>query len=453
MNKYEAFLLAYKSELVYSRAWLLRAFSAPLSPKTFETKECSYCNSTTDHVNKKQYTICSSCGFNDDKDTKTGNVYFNGKDTYFVKVSESEHVKIDDANGKDPLYGVTEKVTAKANDFLIVKSDTDTYYSTLISNLLIYEFAFGDKIPYHNDRFTSKLIDRTCSKAMKDGTITVPEYRKHTRGHYMLNIFSDMLVPAASERTVIPPSKTIQQKRKALLEQYKDKLDDPATIAHIEKELVELYREYIKEDRSDEFFISDKAYVVNAKRMYLLFGGEPRIEDTSKFDLAVNSLEEGWDIKDLPMMVNSLRMGVFNRGSETALGGEAAKFSARIFQNTKIDQMDCKVKFGYDVLITPFNKDAFVGRWEINGGNLREVTAGTLDGKIGKRIELRSPLTCQSSAGNYCAICMGRQVHESKIGLGTQASNIGSNLLKLFLSLMHGRKLETKTLDIQAVIE
>jgi hypothetical protein len=149
------------------------------------------------------------------------------------------------------------------------------------------------------------------------------------------------------------------------------------------------------------------------------------------------------------MMVNSLRMGSYNRGASTALGGEAAKFSARIFQNTKLAEDDCGSTVGMPFLVTEYNKNMFVGRYLFNGKKLEEVKEGDLDNQVGKVLRFRSPQTCWTENGNYCGTCMGRLVADSGIGLGPQASAVGSAILSAFLAMMHGTKLESKKMDFR----
>ena len=89
---------------------------------------------------------------------------------------------------------------------------------------------------------------------------------------------------------MIVPPKGLDALRNKLIKENKDKLDDPTVIADIENQLIAYYKEYLKGDLSEGFYLKDKGINVSLKRTQMLFGGEPQLEDQSKYDLAIPSL-------------------------------------------------------------------------------------------------------------------------------------------------------------------
>lgn len=420
-------ILAHELGYTLKRWWLLRAFSiptpTPLTGVTGVTEE-----------NKKPGFF-----YYDDK----------GKARYISKAGED--LAIDDHTPGEPLYGVKEDVSLSAGDFQIVKEPTKTKYSILYLNLIVLEYPFGDSIPYQNTRFSGKLLDGLIVAAIKDKTITITQYREYTKSLGFISALSNIIVPAASKRSIIPPP-GLQAKKKELLEKYKDRLDEPVIVAKIEKELLALYEDYLKDDPSAGFFIKSKSMTVNMARNHVMFGAEKRLDDSSKMDLSTRSLREGWEIDELPKMVNSLRMGSYNRSKSTALGGEAAKFSSRIYQNTRLSSVDCKSVVGLPVTITPLNVKSFNGRYVVDKGTSTLVTQAKLDASINKVLYFRSPQTCNAPDGDYCPICMGDQVANSGAGLGTQASGVGSVMLDVSMAATHDSSLSLARYDYASSI-
>lgn len=425
-SKYEYFKLAYKNLLHVKRWWVLRAYSVSIPTPT---------NVLT--------------GINETNLTTVGYFYFDEKsDAYYIDEALNK-IKIDDHVPGQPLYGVKEPVSLKAGDFTIVKDNVESFYSNLLMNLVLYDYPFGDIFPYKTDRFNAGTLGKVIGKALKSKQITVEAYRKLTRAVSFLTCLSGVAIPAASKKSIVQPLHLLEMRNK-LIEQYKDKLDDPVTVSKIEGILIEAYKEYMKGDSSNGFYIDNNSYNVTLKKVHLMFGAEQKMGKPNEVDLAIPSLSEGWKVEDLPYMANSLRMGTYHRGKETALGGEAAKFSSRIYQNTAITEDDCGSMVGVPTRITKFNQKMFNGRYVVDNGKISEITS---DPVINSTILLRSPQTCHTLNGNFCKICMGRLVSEAGVGIGPQASAVGSRFLLESLAKFHASIILTTPYDYESSIE
>lgn len=425
-TKYEYFRLAHKLKYTLKRWWILRAFSIPIVTPY---------NDLT--------------GVNDDNLKTPGYFYYRiDKRAAFINEQGVEEL-IDDNIFINPLFGVKESISVKANDFLLVKKDTDTFYSNLLLNLLLLEYPFGDSIPFITERFSAKILDNITAKGLSDRSMPIEQYRKYTRVLGFISCLTTIAVPAATPRAIIPPP-GIAEMRNKLLEKHKDKLDDPVTVSRIEEELINIYREYIKGDISEGFYLKDKMYTTALKKSHIMIGAEPKLDNPNEVNLATPSLREGWTVNELPQLANSLRMGSYGRGKKTALGGEAAKFSSRIYQNTALAEDDCGTKVGIPTVVNMYNKSSFKGRYKIENGVTSEITG---DMPLGSNFLLRSPQTCKTSNGNFCKICMGRDVSEAGLGLGPQASGVGSVFLTESLKLFHVASIVTAKYDYENAID
>lgn len=350
---------------------------------------------------------------------------------------------------KEPLINYMELVPVKVGDFPLATEDLITGYSTLIFNLFFYH-AFGDAIPYHNERFSGKQIDTVVAKALREDKITPKQLRLFSRCMSMSTVLCHAAVPSATKKGIMPIPGFKDYKVK-LLKEYGDRLSDPVVLAEFEKKCLDFAKEWLEGDKIHEFRLKSKAFDVSMKRVHLVFGGEPTPDNPAKFDVSTESLLEGWDIESMPLYANSLRMGSYNRGALTALGGETAEFSARVFINSNIEVQDCGTKLYTPYPITSYSHGKFVGRTALVNGKETILEKGDTQQFIGKVVQLRSPNTCLAPQGNYCPTCLGRNVVESKIGLGIQASNPGQALLRAYLALMHGTKLSTEQYKLEGL--
>src|SRR5690606_16419766 len=115
--------------------------------------------------------------------------------------------------------------------------------------------------------------------------------------------FTQLWVPAASPKA-LQTHPDAPKLRAELLEKYKDRLHDPAVIAEIQNALVALDKEWLKGDPVEGFFLGDKVWNTARKRMFTIHGPESGFEEGGDAELIVNSLDEGWDITKMPVMVN-----------------------------------------------------------------------------------------------------------------------------------------------------
>jgi hypothetical protein len=222
MSLFEYFVLAYRHRLIYKRHWLLRAFA-----------------------------IVGETPLN--KHRTVGDFYIADGTAYTVN-EEGTPIAIEGYVPGAPLFNYREPITVPPGIFPIVKESVETYYSTLLTNLIVFEYAFNDAIPYQNQRLNGKYIDKLVSKALSEKTVTVEQYRTFTRAISMMTALANAVVPSATRKGIIPPS-DMAERRQAVLEKYKGQLHDPAVIAKVEAELVDYYRTYLEGDDINEFML------------------------------------------------------------------------------------------------------------------------------------------------------------------------------------------------------
>lgn len=392
------------------------------------------------------------------KEDEKINLFHDEKGLYFYNYDDLR-IDIEDVVSNEPLFRFKDKLTLKKGDLKNLDEDVETTYGRALINCILLIYPFGDKIKYINGEISVKQIEKIVlprfSNDPVDGTndpnkIYVSEYKKFVDSALSLVGYTQLAIPSATKKSLTTDPR-IPEIRKQLLEKYKDRLNDPAVIAEIEKVLIDVDKKWLEGDASEGFFIQDKHFSIVRKKMFLMHGIEKGFKSGGEIELIENSLNEGWDITKLPSMVNSQREGTFNRGAQTALGGEAAKFLGRVFQNAVISEDDCGTKLGWDRLITEKNKGDYEGLYMLVNNKSEVLDSNKLNSLVGKVITVRSPQFCKTEGASFCSKCMGDKISISPTSLTMHAVSVGSQIMSAMMKSMHGKKLETSEFKIEHI--
>jgi hypothetical protein len=360
-----------------------------------------------------------------------------------------------------PVFKAGEKIDIIAGEVPNLKVDVkDTTYGDILFNWRVLVYAFGPLFDYQVGPVSIKKIEAVLAERMQDdplpgehwdeSVIYVTNYLKFGQAMSDLAGFTQLWVPAATERS-LQTDPRIRQRRTELLEEHKERLHDPAVVAQIQNELVQMDRDWIKGDPSEGFFLNDKVYNTARKRMFLIHGPEAGFNEGGNAELVVNSLDEGWDMSKLPVMINSLRAGSYYRGALTALGGESVKFFLQIFQNTYISEQDCGSTLGM-VKFVDSDYSNFVDMYRITKDGTELMTKEIVDKHKGKWVVMRSPMFCRTGHSDYCETCMGAKNSENKLGLGAQAAAVGSLFMGIMMGSAHAKELKTAKLKVETFL-
>lgn len=380
-----------------------------------------------------------------------------GKWHYWSGLSNKLELIVDDNNNpissKTPLFKFTDKLRVHPADAVNVPSTVETRYGVLLANYMLLIYPFHNKITYINGEMDIGKIEKEISEKMLDdgeinpSKISIDEYKTFAQATIQLEGYAQLCVPAATEKSITADPNTKQLIRE-LVERYKDTINEPTTIAKIDSEVGKLDRAWIKGDPSERFYTKDKAYDITRKKMYGVYGGEAGLGDGATMAFIDKPLSEGLDIEKLPDMINSIRSGSYDRGTQTALGGVAVKEFFRVFQNSNISIKDCASEIGIKRKVFKWNFKDFIGFYYFKNKTVELINEDIAKSLIGQIIEMRSPATCKTPLTDYCEVCMGENNSRSKTGLGASASEIGSKFMILFLKSMHGKSLKTEKFDI-----
>ena len=361
-----------------------------------------------------------------------------------------------------PVCRLDAPLTLKVGDLVNVSKEVLTTYGNAFINSYILIYPFGNKFDFVTGSVSTRDIEKQIASLLTDTPgdgqprldtlIYVDEYLKYGEAMQSLEGFSMLCVQAASASTM-SSNLAVIKKRNELFEQYKDKLDDPAVIALIQKQISDLDRELLKDDISNKFYMTDKSFDVVRMKKFSTYGLEGGFGDNNSAKLIKNSLEEGWKPEFIPSIADSARSGSYARGKETALGGATVKDFYRIFQNVKVVEDDCGTKLGFTDTLKAPNKDRYIGLNYLDVNNKTiEITKETIDGLIDSKIKLRTPMLCITKAPNFCKKCVGHALASKPEAMHIVTSDIGSAFLSARMAAVHGKSLRTVAFDINVAI-
>lgn len=376
---------------------------------------------------------------------------------FFIDPNNNELIKIDDALPNTPLFKFKDLFTVTPAVYPYLKEPIESTIGNLLFNLCCIAGAFGSKIPYVTGPVNIRNIEEKISLLLADNVsndlrvadkIYVDEYVKFVDSMAYLKGWSQLCIQGATYKTLTAPP-GITKFKKELLDKYKGHLDDPVVLAEIEKELIAFDAEYLKGDPGgDNYANGKKTRTTVRKKLFLMLGAEEGIVPSNKVSPSFNSLDEGWDINNLPALNNALRAASFNRGSQTQLGGLLTKQILRATSNLTMSIDDCGSKTGIYRFVTEAYSRKLVGiNIIVKGQPVLIKDLQQAKSYIGQTILKRSPMYCKAAKTDICKTCLGDLLSRNELGLSSALSDYGSAILNLFLKKAHGGTLSLVKLD------
>jgi hypothetical protein len=377
---------------------------------------------------------------------------------YCDPLKEQKLTKISDSVSGQALFNFKDTLELTPDDIPNLKENITSTYGNLLFNWIVLVYAFGDKYPYLQGKVSVKSIEKKLLTNLEDTPETeelrkkdifyIDEYLKFSEGMYFLTGITQLCTWGATRKTMLPPPGVIEYRNK-LIEENKDTLDQLATVAKIDKALIEFDSAYLKGDPGEHFLIDDKSRKIVRKKLFLMHGSELGLSDnTVKADLIQNSLGEGWDITKFPEMNNSSRNGSFSRGAQTQLGGVSVKWLLRASSNMNITIDDCKSRLGGVILVDEANKKRLIGFSIVTQEGSKRIKNEEEAGKyLGKRIMMRNPMYCNLEQTDYCKVCVGDRLSVNPEGLSIAVASYGSLFLGISMGAVHGKELALAKMD------
>lgn len=381
---------------------------------------------------------------------------------WVIKTDTGEELLIEDAPKDSPVYKKVDPVSYKAGEFIGAVADGQASYAKILWHHIVIVYAFGARIPFEPKGRKIKDVEKITSQGLldnpkaegvvaPDGKFFVNEHLAYTEAlGSILTGLAPIFNPTSTMKslTTDPKAREVREKR---IKENEGRLHDPAVISTIKNEQIEMDKAWVKGDESENFYITAKAFDQVRVKMLCMHGEESAFTDGTRVTFIPTSLDEGLNLDYMPEYANAVRQASFNRGSETARGGELVQFLTRIFQNHSLDTSvdDCGTKRFLRRTIRPVYADWYVGLNIFEGGKTVLLTNDNISQYAGKEVALRTPQFCRSPGNSYCRACIGESNAQHPDSFGGQASDLGSTILYVFMKKAHGGALKTVAFDIE----
>lgn len=401
-------------------------------------------------------------------------IFYEGDRAFFYMPDDKEPVFLDDYVPNEAIIHFRDEFILQPGEIANYLDDKPlvTCYGNVFFNQLCLVEPFGTLIPFASgtivpSKFEDFILERMIddredgdeTEMATDGKLYVWQYVKFCDHCLAIPGYADGLVTSTTRKSLLsnPEWPAI---RAAWIEKNKHRLNDPAAVAELSVIAANTDAEWLKDDPAWTFYTAKKKLEGARRKVHYMFGGESPFSDGTTVEFISKSLEEGIDTDHMPVMNNSLRFGSYNRGSQTALGGESTKTIYRMMGTSRIIENDCETWLGIPTLVTNINAKGLVGYTYVEDGKSIEITKENIAGLIGSTIAIRGPMVCKAGRDrtrgtigkgkNICAVCAGKDLAENPYGIPAAVAGVGGRFLMVFMSKMHSSTLRTVEWDMDA---
>lgn len=425
MNKHDFFVEACKAERWRWRGWRISIFS----------------------VTRRQPVAEGALPSIDDE-LQTFDLDYRSDGTYWYSKELDAWTPISDAEPMKPLLTAATLADFKPGDIPLKDAPKQTTYGRMLFNWMVVYYAFGGKIPFQHKIKPTDLVGTFAPLTVHEHAEVEDEskiFRPSEIGRYVQALFElpslcPYLTPSGSENS-LRTHPDMAKLRAKLIKEAGDKINDPVVITEIQNKLIALDQEWLSSQEDKLYYLSKKDFTVKRKKMFVMHGIEGAFSEKGEFTFIPKSLEEGWDMSNLPAINNGIREGSFDRGHDTALGGEKVTFLQRIYQNAKVVAGDCGTEIVDVRVLRQSSYKMYLGFNMVTPSGLVRLTGDNASSYIGKVVKLRRPILCKAPYMDFCEECTTVELARSPRAVASEISAIGSEIMGAFMSSMHGVEL------------
>ena len=349
---------------------------------------------------------------------------------------------------KQAPFNPTDKITLSHNEYQYVKDSVETTLGLLFMNRFLLEYTGVIQFLGYWNRTLDKKGLGALNVAVNNLIIT-DQIDTYTNAKFVdrrdqLGFQSTAFLSTSISAGLIRPMHNVNQRKLELMEQYHDEIysQDPTkqilAMNKIEKELMEMVRQNLKDDTGYDMYASGDGNLDNNYKTINVMRGAVFNNITGRFDIVDSSLMDGVKKKDIPAFANSIVAGAYPSAVGTADSGYMAKIILALLQSEHIDadpNSDCGTTKTIPITITDKNKQYVLYRYINDGGQKVLTTLENIGSYVGKTVELYSPQCCIHES--ICGKCGGRVFHN----LGVQ--NVGLLVTSITQALLN-KKLKSK---------
>ena len=275
--------------------------------------------------------------------------------------------------------------------------------------------------------------------------------RRDTLGYWI----NGMLAHTISEK-MLAPLPSVEKKKAELCKKYEKEIadGDVDVMTKISDELIAYAKEELKDDPGMDLYDSGDLDFNNNYRNNSIIKGAVMNKITGEFDFIETSFMDGIDKKDIPAHANSILASQYPASIATADAGYMGKKMLALLQMMEVDEpgTDCGTKNLIPVTITKANKSALTNIYINEGGQEKILDDDNIDRYVGKRVMMRSPMSCKNQ--KICSKCAGTLFQMLGVKhAGLYATQISHAALNLGLKAKHNSVVELYSLNPDQLIK
>jgi hypothetical protein len=367
---------------------------------------------------------------------------------------------VDHPDGKNyPTFYPEDTMTIPKNGYLKNTEPIKTTVGRFVFNKILCEkTGIAPVVGYVNLEITEGWFSGFEKKIARD--LLLDKYTTEQMYDYVdtrdwLGMQLHALITPSFTPGTIKIHPEVQKLKDELFKKYEKEIaaGDAAVTEMIEKALIEKTKEVFKDDPGMDLYNSGaRGSLGNNYKNIALMRGAVYNRGKGKFEVVKNSLNDGLAIKDIPISSNTILEGAYPKACGTQESGYIAKQLLAECQTEWLDVhgSDCGTKRGIPIEITDENYKRYIDRYIMVNKKPVLLDDDTIKKYIGKRVELRTPMTCIKTAkGGLCNICGGEFYYRTEnTNIGLSASKIGNALSRMNMKKFHDNVVHFSEIDV-----
>lgn len=352
-------------------------------------------------------------------------------------------------------FNTFDEFELKAHEYFNNTTVT-TNCGLFIFNKFLLEPAFSEITGYINFEITGKGLDRlndiivTAVLLDETGELTPPYIEYLNRLAWLAFSVNTQICSSLNVQTstMLPEVRALKKK---LLTQYKAEIEagDVVTYVKIQEELVKEATKVLKDDPALELYLSGaRGSMDNAYRQWLCTKGPVWNENSGKFEIITNSLDEGIPKEALPALSNAVVSNFYSKSIAPGDSGYVTKKLSAAFQDVVLDEpgSDCGTKICSKVTLTDFNIDLYMYNYiKESNGKYTRLEPKNKDKYLGKTVFIRTPDYCIGD--KKCNRCCGDRFYLMGLdNVGLTFGRISNSMLRAKFKVSHDSTVRLFTL-------
>ena len=353
--------------------------------------------------------------------------------------------------GDGPRFNPYDLLEVPAGKFGPEGMKNKNQFTTTVG-LWVFNKAFiePDLVPllgYVNTPITKKQfkkLNKKISYAVIEDDLSLEAMKKFIIKTQKFQPYCNILSPSFTPN-MFKISDAVSSKKDELFKKYEKELsnNDPATSQAIEKELIDLSKDLLKDDPSIDMIESGaKADWGNNFSNVFVMRGAVKEADPSKgrnYSIIKGNYLDGVKPEEYAAFADSLTGGPYARAKKTEVGGYIEKTFVKAFEHIKVlpEGTDCHTKKTITVTLDSGNIEMWMYSYVVEGNTLTEITSKNMNKFIGKTVKLRFSALCESKEG-ICSKCAGslfNRINITNVGIATY--NMASVMKNISMKSFH----------------